>query len=149
DYLRAVLTADHEFNPVDEGNRRVAFVEAFRKHGIIPEDVHTLSVDGLLWHSSDSAPEEDVVIGEVRTWASDIASWNVTKDRFILYDLMRKKRAALHSYLAAGMKRNGTITSGIDPRWPFEVHSIRPSFRTDWEGRPRYQWIIELTQRVP
>ena len=27
------------------------------------------------------------------------------------------------------------------------MHSIRPSFRTDWEGRPRFQWVIALTQR--
>jgi hypothetical protein len=151
DYLRAVLTADYEFNPVDEGHRRVAFVEAFRRHGIIPEDVHTLSVDGLLWHPSESAPDEDedVILSEVKKWAPDIASWNLTRDRFVLYDLMRKKRASLHSYLKARIKREDSITSGIDPTRTFEVHSVRPSFRTDWEGRPRFQWIIELTQRIP
>ncbi len=51
DYLRAIVTADFEFNPVDEAHRRVAFVEAFRRHGIVPEDVRTLSVDGLLWRT--------------------------------------------------------------------------------------------------
>jgi hypothetical protein len=61
---------------------------------------------------------------------------------------MKKKRAALHIYLQARMKREDSITSGIDPTKNFEVHSIRPSFRADWEGRPRFQWIIELTQRI-
>jgi hypothetical protein len=129
----------------------VAFVESFRNHGIIPEDVHTLAVDGLLWHPSESAPDEDenIILAEVKKWAPDIASWNLTKDRFELYKLMRKKRAALHSYLQTRMKREDSITSGIDPTRAFEVHSIRPSFRTDWEGRPRFQWIIELTQKIP
>jgi hypothetical protein len=151
DYLRAVLTADFEFDPVDEGHRRVAFVEAFRKHGIIPDDVQTLSVDGLLWNPSESAPDEDekIILKVVEKWAPDIASWNVTKDRFALYELMKKKRMALHVELQKRMKREDSITSGIDPGRHFEVHSIRPSFRTDWQGRPRFQWIIELTQRIP
>ena len=62
---------------------------------------------------------------------------------------MKKKRAALHSYLQARLKKHGSGLSGIDFALPVEVHSIRPSFRTDWEGRPRFQWVIELTQRVP
>ena len=41
------------------------------------------------------------------------------------------------------------MLSGIDPGLKFEVHSIRPSIRTDWEGRRRFQWVIDLTQRIP
>ena len=151
DYLRAIITADFEFDPVDEAHRRVAFVEAFRRHGIVPEDVRTLSVDGLLWRPSADAPDEDenIVLSPVREWAPDIASWNLTKDRKKLYELMRRKRAALHSYLEARLKQQAPAPSGIDPALQVEVHSIRPSFRTDWEGRPRFQWVIELTQRVP
>jgi hypothetical protein len=151
DYLRAVVTADFEFDPVDEGHRRVAFAEAFRRHGIVPESVRTLSVDGLLWRPSAAAPDEDedVVLGPVRDWGPDIASWNLTRSRSDLYELMRRKRQALHGYLGNRMKKGDAVTSGIDPARLFEVHSLRPSFRTDWEGRPRFQWIIELTQRVP
>ena len=152
DYLRAIITADFEFDPVDEQHRRVAFVEAFRSHGIVPENVRTLSVDGLLWHSSAAAPDEDedAILQLVRDWAPDIADWNLTKNREDLFNLMKKKRAALHEYLKNFMKKRDSITGGIDPKKaPFEVHSIRPSFRTDWEGRARFQWIIELTQRLP
>jgi len=151
DYLRAIVTADTEFDPVDEAHRRVAFVEAFRRHGIVPEDVRTLSVDGLLWRPTTDSPDEDenIVLGLVQKWAPDIASWNQTRDRKKLYELMKKKRAALHSYLEARQKKQAPGPSGIDPSLPVEVHSIRPSFRTDWEGRPRFQWVIELTQRVP
>jgi len=41
------------------------------------------------------------------------------------------------------------ILSGIDPGLPFEVHSIRPSLRMDWNEQARLQWVIELTQRIP
>ena len=81
DYLRAIVTADFEFDPVDEEHRRVAFVEAFRRHGIVPENVRTLSVDGLLWRPAADAPDEDedVVLGIVRSWAADIGSWNLSR----------------------------------------------------------------------
>ncbi len=149
DYLRAIVTADYEFDPVDETNCRVAFVEAFRRHGIVPEGVRTVSVDGLLWRGSADAPEEDedAVLSEVQKWAPDIALWSLTRGREKLYKLMKSKRAALHSYLKARLKKHGLGISGINFELPVEVHSIRPSFRTDWEGRPRFQWVIELTQR--
>jgi hypothetical protein len=41
------------------------------------------------------------------------------------------------------------VLSGIDPDLGFEVHSLRPSIRLDWWGKPTFQWVIELTQRIP
>jgi hypothetical protein len=151
DYLRAIVTADFESDPVDEGHRRVAFVEAFRRHGIVPEDVRALSVDGLLWRPTSAAPDEneDVVLDKVKGWASDIAAWNLSKSRQGLYELMRRRRAELHVYLENKLRRGSAVLNGIDPGLPFEVHSVRPSVRTDWEGRARFQWVIDLTQRIP
>jgi len=151
DYLRAIVTADFENDPVDEGHRRVAFVEAFRRHGIVPEDVRALSVDGLLWRPTSAAPDEneDVVLNMVKGWAADIADWNLSKSRKSLFELMTTKRAELHEYLKHKLKKESAVLSGIDPRLKFEVHSIRPSIRTDWEGRLRFQWVIDLTQRIP
>ena len=150
DYLRAIMTADFEFNPVDERHQRVAFVEAFRRRGIVPEGVRTLSVDGLLWRPTSAAPDEDedVVLDFVKDWSKDIGSWKLSKSREALHDLMRDRREALHKYLSKKFS-SGVRISGIDPKRPFEVHSIRPSMRSDWEGRPRFQWIVELTQRLP
>lgn len=150
DYLRAVVTADFEFDPVDEQHRRVAFAEAFRRRGIVPENVRTLSVDGLLWRPTADAPDEDedVVLDLVKDWAVDIGSWNLTRSRRELYELMRDRRRALHGSLRARLSRESVVLSGIDPALPFEVHSVRPSLRIDWNEQPRLQWVIELTQRI-
>ena len=150
EYLRAIVTADYEFDPVDKTHCRVAFVEAFRRHGILPDDVRTVSVEGLLWMSVTDAPgvDENVKLELVREWVPDIADWNLTKDREALYNQMRDKRAALNLHLKSLMEKGAAIPSGIVRELKFEVHSIRPSFRSDWEGRPRFQWIIEVTQRV-
>jgi hypothetical protein len=147
DYLRAIVTADYDFDPVDERHHRVAFAEAFRHRGLVPENVRTLSVDGLLWRPTTAAPDEDqnVVLGFVKRWAVDIGSWNLSRSREELYRLMEEKRGALHNYLAP--KIDQAVLSGIDPKLPFEVHSIRPSLRNEWSGWSRLQWVIELTQR--
>ena len=151
DYLRAIVTADSEFDPVDDHHHRVAFAEGFRRWGIVPDNVRTLSVDGLLWRPAADAPDENenVVIDIVKRWAADIDSWNLSNDRAKLYDLMRAKRAQLHKHLESKLEANSVILSGIDPDIPFEVHSIRPSLRMDWNEQARLQWVIELTQRIP
>jgi len=151
DYLRAVVTADYEFDPVDEEHHRVAFAEAFRRYGIVPDNVRTLSVDGLLWRPAADAPDEDenVVIDLLKNWTSDIGSWNLSRSREELFELMRAKRAQLHEYLKDKLAVGSAILSGIDPKLKFEVHSIRPSMRIDWNEQPRLQWVIELTQRIP
>jgi hypothetical protein len=150
DYLRAMITANSEHDPEDEESRCVAVVEAFRRWGIVPEDVRTLSVDGLLWRPTSAAPDDDekVVFEFVQTWVGDIAEWNLTKSRQALFDLMAKKRAAFHEYLDTAFD-SGTTIKGIDKNLKIEVHSIRPSIRTDVEGQRHFQWNIELTQRVP
>ena len=151
DYLRAIVTADFEFDPVDDQHNRVAFAEAFRRYGIVPDKVRTLSVDGLLWRPAADAPDEDenVVIGLVKNWAADIGSWNLSRSRQALFELMRAKRAELHKYLEGKLDLDSAVLSGIDPKLKFEVHSIRPSMRVDWNEQFRLQWVIELTQRIP
>jgi hypothetical protein len=151
DYLRAIITADFELDPVHGQRRRIAMAEAFRSHGIVPEGVRTLSVDGLLWRPTSAAPDENenVLLGIVNGWGATIEFWNRSNDRRILFEQMATQRSALHDYLRRKFRTGRAKLSGIDPALPFEVHSIRPSHRMDWEGRPSFQWIVELTQSLP
>jgi hypothetical protein len=55
EYLRALITADMDLMPEDELRYRVAFIEAFRRRGIYPRDLRTLSEDSLRW----TRPAED------------------------------------------------------------------------------------------
>src|SRR5690606_17242292 len=50
EYLRAVITADHDLIPDDRWAYREAWVDAFRNHGIYPEGVTSLFEDALLWN---------------------------------------------------------------------------------------------------
>jgi hypothetical protein len=49
EFLRALITADFDLIPNDTRRYRVAFIEAFRRWGIYPRDVRTLSDDSLRW----------------------------------------------------------------------------------------------------
>lgn len=60
-YLRAIVTADYDMNPVDRENWRLAFIESFRAWGIAPPNARSMAEDSLLWPT-----EEDVVREQVK-----------------------------------------------------------------------------------
>ena len=50
EYLRAIVTADVDMDPDDQEGFRIAMIESFRKRGIYPVSVRTLSQESLIWH---------------------------------------------------------------------------------------------------
>ncbi len=56
DYLRALITADLELVPYDRRNYRAAFIEAFRRRGILPATLSGFGEDSLRWQP----PEPDL-----------------------------------------------------------------------------------------
>ena len=64
EFLRAIVTADADLIPDDTLNYRLAFVEAFRRRGIFPENCLSMSPDNLLW---DMAPQDDLAPGYLCT----------------------------------------------------------------------------------
>jgi hypothetical protein len=150
DYLRAIVTADFDNDPIDRRHRRVAFVEAFRSHGIVPDGIRAFSVDGLRWRRPTEYLGEPMFVKKVTEWFREVDSWNLTKNREELFGLMRKLRAELHDDLRPRIEEaSETFLGGINPKYKFEVHSVRPSTAVDWSEERRFQWVIELTQRVP
>jgi hypothetical protein len=63
DYLRALITADFELVADDDLHYRIAFINAFRKRGIYPSGVPTLSVDSLRYNELDNQQD--------KTWFKD------------------------------------------------------------------------------
>jgi hypothetical protein len=149
DYLRAIVTADYELDPEDEDHARVAFIEAFKRHGILPDNVRTYSLEGLLWEQARAFPDEDqnIMMSFITDWSKKITSWNISRDRKKLYDMMCLLRIKLHSHLKKRQREKKL--SLLAPEVLFEVHSLRPSQRVDWQGQAHFQWIIEITQRIP
>lgn len=57
-YLRAIVTADYDMNPIDRENWRLAFIESFREWGIAPQSARSMAEDSLLWPTGEEAAEE-------------------------------------------------------------------------------------------
>jgi hypothetical protein len=78
-YLRAVVTADHDMNPVDRESWRLAFIESFREWGISPRGIRSMAEDSLLWPTEQEAVEERVKVEAVSkatpaTFSDDMSS---------------------------------------------------------------------------
>ncbi|MCU0324656.1 MAG: hypothetical protein MUF45_05325 [Spirosomaceae bacterium] len=49
DYLRAIITADHDLIADDDFDYRLAFIEAFKEWGVYPKNIFSLSEESLLY----------------------------------------------------------------------------------------------------
>lgn len=82
EYLRAMITADFDIIPNDFRGYRIAVIEAFRKRGIYPTDVRTLSVDSLLWHKLPSLcrpPKFSELIRRLKDRSAKTCDWMLGK----------------------------------------------------------------------
>jgi hypothetical protein len=71
DYLRAIITADSDLIRDDTRNYRLAFIDAFRKRGIYPENIKTLSEESLLYQDLDIGYATDEM-GKIMEYGSNI-----------------------------------------------------------------------------
>jgi hypothetical protein len=60
DYLRALITADIDLVPNDDLHYRVAIIEAFKRRGIYPRDIRTLSEESLCWKRAGSGQRHGI-----------------------------------------------------------------------------------------
>jgi hypothetical protein len=57
EYLRALITADYDVSPSDPDGYRIALMESFRRYGIYPDNVRSLSEESLLWRPPSAGGE--------------------------------------------------------------------------------------------
>ena len=169
DYLRALITADLDLVPYDPLCYRVAFVEAFRRHGIYPMDLSTLSVGTLRWNpaNDDGADLLKVfqpVLRELRKFATEVDYLETKKGRppatdrrEALFRHARQWRARLHAMIRREIrkvrdkdKRSAlTVILGIDLTGGdehFEVHSLQLSKKNGPFDRIETRVIFSLIQ---
>jgi hypothetical protein len=144
DYLRALVTADYDLVPDDNLGYRIAVVEAFRRRGIYPRDVRTLSVDTLRWDTVTGVAQERMK-GIRDCLRAFLQKFTYGDSRKALYVLMRKYRGELHRMLEFEDPAMAGLL-GLDPATPVEVHSLRPTQRINPDGDPSPQIVLEITQ---
>jgi Subtilase family len=148
EYLRAIITADFDLVDDDDLNYRVAFVDAFRKRGIYPDDLETLSVDTLRWEGLklDSAPPAyKKITKHLKRFADQCFYISSRED---LFQISRMQRRGLHEMLEKIFVTSPEFATelGLDPKLSFEVHELRRALRTGPDGNTIPQIIAALTQ---
>jgi hypothetical protein len=160
EYLRGLITADSDLIDDDKYNYRVAFVEAFRRRGIYPIHLETLSVDTLRWQGSDLQILTDRypelrrglkrVASQLKRYA-DACTYIV--DREVLFTRTRRQRKLMHDTLKEVFASLPKEVSdefgqrlGLDTTKTFEVHELRRSIRVSPDGKHLPQIILALTQ---
>ncbi len=153
EYLRAIITADYDLVANDNLNYRVSFVEAFRRRGIFPLGVRTLSVGSLLWRSvdtDDSTPSKELL--DHLTHVQDPGLTHIyAESREEIFKFQRQMRRNLHRTLCEHFnsslerKRDADFL-GIDCEKSFEVHSMRIAYRSNPNGGVTPQLLLGLLQ---
>lgn len=154
DYLRALVTADHDLVANDDRGYRIAFIEAFRRRGIYPRNCRSLSIENLLWEEPDTPIEIDWLKDEV---------FAALDDRRAIHDAALQRQAELENWLRdrAPFTREAIRSLGLwlDETAPktvrrvrktqrphFTVNSLRMASRVGPDGQQEQQIVIEITQ---
>jgi len=135
DYLRALVTADHELYPEDKLGQRAVLIEAFRKRGIYPDAVRSLADESLIWEGAEQKlpPLKRSVIGDLLTrtvlGADSLGSDN-QPIAIYLQDYARKHASELE----------------LDPERKTAIQGFHPILRTGSNGRVRVDIVCQFVQ---
>jgi hypothetical protein len=164
EYLRALVTADFDLVRDDDLGYRVAFIEAFRRRGIYPRDLRTLSVDSLRWQPPEQffktvqLAQFPGVLGLVREW--DLG--NDRADRAEIFRRVAGCRREIARWVARELTPETAQQFGLDPtlrgaaaraegdaprRGAYEVSAVRPARRVGPDGQVLTDVVVEITQQ--
>jgi hypothetical protein len=154
EYLRALVTADRDLVPDDDLGYRVAFVEAFRRRGIYPRSLRTLSVESLLWRGpQDEELQPSDALVHALDWLRSFAFEHVyAESRHELFKLARRMRARMHSRLQqhfegkTGAQDAAYLGLDLERNPSFEVHAGRIAHRIGPDGQLLPQFVMEIVQ---
>jgi hypothetical protein len=137
DFLRAMITADHDLVRVDDLGYRDIVIEAFRRRGIRPQDVASYSESSLRWEPPLGAQGSFIVGPQL-----DFDLIRGTSPEILRQNARRLHAFALENMEALHLKKAGP--SG----WPkVAVWSFHPLSRVGPDGELRHQIVAELLQQ--
>jgi hypothetical protein len=161
DFLRAIITADADLISDDKNYYRLAFIESFRKRGIYPLDVRSLSVESLMWKVPNE--KEQIAFSKVfphktrlttllPEWETDTPIKTIQDDIGRSKDILKNwfthknnSEAAKAARLVVGKKSIKAFYRDDDGPI-LDVNSVRPMRRVGPDGKVLTDLLIEFTQ---
>lgn len=160
EFLRAIITADTDLVRDDRLNYRLAFVEAFRRRGIFPENCLSLAPDSLLWEGPQGVNLETV---DIKEYGLDLKSqfkrdeiFNQSKDNCLkVRNWFMKSEGYVKDGLwfdLCGLDDRSDSTENVgrggkSQNYKIEIHSVRMTRRTGPEGEDLRQLVVEIIQQ--
>lgn len=170
DYLRALVTADFELNPLDEVGMRAAVIEGFRARGVYPENVVSLAEEALLWDPTENLenfPVQDLAslmllgaqqysrsaIQEPPPTSSPVSDEDRDRDigveRFAFSDMALEQAQTDLGEVAVRLNewafRNAAVL-GLRPNAKISVLGFHPVFRVSPKGQLLVEMVAQFTQ---
>jgi hypothetical protein len=147
EYLRAIITADHDLERSDKWGFREALMRSFRRRQIFPDHVRFMTEDAVRWQP----PDDDLFIPELAfkrlrfdgepgrpTNAKELGRQAHALGRFVT-----DPRHARVFHLVAP---SGRLPKGIVQAPPAMVESVRVTRRAAPDGRILFDLVAEVTQ---
>ncbi len=158
EYLRALITADRDLVEDDDLHYRVAFIEAFRRRGIYPRDLRTLSEESLAWRgpAEDDRPVSKALVQGITRMRTFADQQLYTQSREQVFYLAREARRSIHAWLQEHLDKSADGPSdgaylGLDvvpgKKTSFEVRSARIANRIGPDGNLLPEIVLELLQQ--
>lgn len=146
DYLRAMITADHDLVESDPWGYREALIDAFRMREIFPLDVSTLSEDSLLWDTGIGDSElsnHELSFAELH-FRGDPANPMSAEEEV--------HRARILGQFITDPRRAPQFGLGVDHRLgtdcdPVIIESLRTSRRIGPDGQIQFDLVAEVVQQ--
>lgn len=131
DFLRAVVTSEIDFDRADEEGIRNAWMQAFRRREILPDDAPFFSEEGLKWRE----------FGE----GLEVADLPFGGPLGLSYPQRGRTAQALTAFINSG---DHCALLGLDPKLEYRLPSFHPMYRFDCAGGARWDLVVEVVQTV-
>jgi hypothetical protein len=132
DFLRAVITAEIDFDPLDREGIRDAWMQAFRRREILPDDASSFSEEALCWPAqNDSVRVNGLPFGGPSG---------------LTYKERQQTAAALRAFIDEGDHRR---MLHLAPQIDYRVPSFHPLYRINSDGSVRWDLVVEVVQTIP
>ena len=147
EYLRAVITADHDLIPDDRLGYREALIDAFGNRGIFPRNVKFLSEDALLWETPHPPVPTIKALSFAELRFEGDPSCPANRD-----ELRRQARALGKAVTDPASLEQFGLVQQSDPRLQGDtvelpqIQSIRSSSRIGPDGQTVFDLVAEVTQ---
>lgn len=150
DYLRALITADHDLVPDDPWDYRGALIDAFWRRGIYPRNAGHLSQDALLWRGPrmllDKVPDLDFATLRFRGDPGQPADGDeLARQARALGDFVTHPSHLQEFGLVAGDDERLAPGDSVDKP---VVQSIRSARRAGPSGQVVFDLVAEVTQTM-